>query len=324
MRRFMVAGVVLLAALAVAAPATAAPPCTGDDDGALKLRAPDRVAYDREGVIVVDGSNGWLTEGMSNARLDMRDAATGAVFYSRDFTAEEMAAMTDLERFDGQRFTFYVFLNRGDGPAIIRLAYDRAKSPDYKAGPCSMVIERMVSPFAGIAPKISASDLFSGYNKDQAVIKIVSKQPNCDVTPVQPVTVTLRGEGRKVVVRNADPCTIESKRWSQKGRAPGLDFAGNRVSRNELRLYLRTTGSRSFDRYYRLTVQRGQRAVLRRWINAWVYVTPTKRFWEGSDAFWNYCIRGNRDILSSGGRLYCVRYRQTDRQVFVSRKPPRR
>lgn len=32
---------------------------------------------------------------------------------------------------------------------------------------------------------------------------------------------------------------------------------------------------------------------------------PSRRIWEGSDAFFNYCLMGEGHIRSSGGHLYC-------------------
>lgn len=40
--------------------------------------------------------------------------------------------------------------------------------------------------------------------------------------------------------------------------------------------------------------------------------------WQGTDAFWNVCIRGNRDLVSSGGRLYCSDFVSSPASVRVS------
>jgi hypothetical protein len=68
----------------------------------------------------------------------------------------------------------------------------------------------------------------------------------------------------------------------------------------------------------KLAVKVAGKTVMRRTVYADVTTVRDKRIWDGTDAFFNYCLKGNHELTSSGGRLYCVKSGSTEE--FVSFK----
>jgi hypothetical protein len=119
------------------APAPPADPVTqADCEDAFKVQAAGKqVSVRRKLPVAVFGGAYANALGVTALRLEMKDSATGRVFYSHDFSAREIddVALAD----QSERTRFFMRLDRGDGPAFAQLSWTgwggcqgQARTPD--------------------------------------------------------------------------------------------------------------------------------------------------------------------------------------------------
>ena len=119
---------------------------------------------------------------------------------------------------------------------------------------------------------------------------------HCSEVSSQKVTVSVRGAGRSARFTRTEACG----RFSGPSRRLGPLLVGPGDS-----------GTLDFDSYGRgaaqLTVKVGGHVVLRRTVRASKRSIPDRRILEGTDAFFNYCIKGGKELWSYQLRRYCIK-----------------
>jgi len=303
------------AAMALLAPAgAAAAPCPAGTQPFVSMNAPAQVAVGRQGLISI-GDNPAADSALPKAgRLEMLDE-NGQVFFAHDVSATELSDYN----LGLKRGLFYVRLDPGDPYAIIRLSLTQSffqLEPPFASGDCQLVLERQVTPAAPVHPKL----LLTGLG-DEAAVRIIHPR-GCDLAPLLPVSLRVQQGGRKASFVLADSCDEARDGWLRHGRVTGISFSQHRASAREVRLVLSPATWRDSKKPYRLTLSYNGGVRVRRWAAVNTLRTPAKRIWEGTDRFWNYCIRENKDTLSSGGRLYCVEPGSADAWVTLYRRKP--
>lgn len=273
----------------------------------VRVGAPSETPYGRKTTVTLGAAYGSDNEtNIERMRLEMLDQATGEVFFAHDFTRDQMDALNYL----GDDIKFFIQLDRGDGPAVVRVSYGVGLGGDLLPEPafCQVVIERTVVPTRGVAPRVSM------YEDDEGGTIDIKTPSNCERTSVTPVTVSITSEGRRARYTVPDPCV---KRMQRRGSVPRLD-----VSAGVGWVQLWPTKGADFGRRYRVTVAVDGRVAIRRWAFAYYMRFPATRVWEGTDRFVNYCINESKRIWSSGGRLYCTVPSSYARDLAFTKRNP--
>ena len=255
---------------------TAAASCA---DPALELTGARRVARGSTGPIEVEEALVGAST-YSDVRLTMADAETGHVFYERRFTARDRRQLGRFETVD-----FFISLDPERRPATVRLTWSQT---DYDGDVRACDASLGVLPMEGRRPAF--------YVRGGGVGELVPRGRRCWEVRGVPVVVTVRAGGRSATFRRRDACEV----FTGVGRTIG----GLRTRRTAY-------GTISFTALgvgrAGLTIRVGGRVVLRRSVVSRIRSRPDRRIWEGTDAFFNYCIKRNREIHSYGLRLYCIK-----------------
>jgi hypothetical protein len=252
----------------------------------------DRIAAGRWMPIRV--SEGRVLADAVQMRLEMKDAATGRVFYAHDFTKRRISDLTldDL--------LFYMELDRGDGPAYAQLAWTgrdgcigTARTPD-------------VRPVTGSRGRIKPLAVMPG-NPDDAGLRFGARPgKSCLLTAMTKMRVKVTSAGRSKTFRLNGPCGQWNKHSARMRhvRVRLYDSADLRGP-SYLSLAPRPSAGENGKRVT-VSVYQGKRRVLRQGFEAVWDRIPDEKVWEGTDRFWNFCINGLRTTYSQGGRLYCI------------------
>ena len=316
MRTYCLAVVSCAAGLLLLPGAVQAAPCPAGVESALTMKAPPEAAVGRQALVrVAFNHNGDPYPDADAARLEMLDEQ-GRPFFVHDFTYTELL---DLQYSFKSRL-FYVRLDPGDQFADLRLTITQTYSsmqPPYGSTDCEVVQQARVSVTAGVRPLVR----FAKHGLDFAKVRITHPR-GCDVAPVEPVALRVRQGSRAMTLTLNDACDDANEGWRRRGRVAGLSFRGSRPRREQLQLIIGPATWRESRMPYRLTLSYAGRVVARRWAAVGAYRIPSRRVWEGSDRFWNYCIRENKDVFSSGGRLYCIEPGSASRWVSLYRRKP--
>jgi hypothetical protein len=208
-------------------------------------------------------------------------------FYAHAFTSKEL---NNLEA--ENTLTFFIEFSRGQGPAVVTLAYDESVLTTTLSSPvCTMSKSVQVSPIVGAVPTARFTD-------DPSDASILFAAPGgCSKTRIVPATVTVTGHGAHMRAKTADAC---SGHWTRRGSIPGVSIGWSANSRGEF--VFAPSGS---NESYQVTVRVKGHVAKRGSLNAVYFVVPSKRIWEGTDAFVNYCIDGNHTVYSLHHKLYC-------------------
>ena len=251
----------------------------------------DRVAANRWMPITVAEKDILATA--SRMRLEMKDAASGRVFYAHDFTK---AQISDLLIDDAP---FYMELDRGDGASYAELTWTGTNGC---VGSARTVDVRPVPGSAGrTQPVRSVPGL-----PDEAGLRFGPRPGNhCLLTAMEKMRVKVTSAGRSKTFRLDGHCGSWDKRGARMRHVRVRLYDSNLRGPAWLSLAARPSAGESGKRVT-VSVYEGRRRVLRQAFESVWDRIPDRKVWEGTDEFWNYCINGLRRTYSQGGRLYCI------------------
>lgn len=249
-------------------------PCT---DPALKMGGATRVAHKSTGLISVEDS--VIGGDYSDVTLVMADTGTSTAFFKHTFNGGELADLRDFETLQ-----FFIDLDPERRPAIVVLSW-KQKDLDSES---TCVLTQRVASYRGRKPAF--------YARGGGVGQIVPRGQRCWETRGDRSVVTVTAGGRRARFTRTDACL----RFKGAGRVIG----GMRVSSNEY-------GGVDFSSLGRgratVRVQVNGATVLKRTVISRIRSRPDRRVFDSTDAFFNYCIKGNRELFSYQLRLYCIR-----------------
>lgn len=200
-----------------------------------------------------------------------------------------------------------VYFKEGDGPAVLTYQWEETPAPYEDDTPrCSRTVSQVVRPIAGTPPTAAVRKTRSG-----VVMKVGQLCRDYYTATAGRVSISVSSRGRRTAITRNDQC---SKRWSNKTDLPrGGDWSLRRFADRVLFLpdFQKSGKSRlEFSIRARDEILVEGRFVIE------TSITPSRRIYEGTDAFVNYCINESVRIWSHNGRLYCqtpkqARYRLT-------------
>lgn len=125
-----------------------------------------------------------------------------------------------------------------------------------------------------------------------------------------------------MVLRTQNVCG-KARGWRRRGSLPGLAvWPSPLFGEYSVSFGVANRARPNFGAVYRVAIHyEGVR--FRRWLWIQREDTPSRRIWEGTDAFWNYCVNGGHKTYSSGGWLYCVKPGRHVEYAYFYRKRPR-
>ena len=267
------------------------PPLQCPGDYAIKAGG-DRIATSRWMPITV--SEGSASAGAKQVRLEMKVSATGRVFYSHDFTKRQISDLTIDDAL------FYMQLDRGDGPSFAQLTWTGS---DGCTGSARTGDVRRVKGAKGRVRRVGA---MPGRPDDAGLRFGPRPGRSCLLTALRKLRVKVTSAGRSKTFRLNGWCG----RWNKSGARMRhvrvrLFEAGDLNGPAWLSLAPRPPAGENGKRVT-VSVYEGRRRVLRQAFESVWDRVPDRKVWEGTDAFWNYCINGLKTTYSQGGRLYCI------------------
>jgi hypothetical protein len=190
----------------------------------------------------------------------------------------------------------------GDGPSselTLRWPYRDSDFPTENL--CRM--ERWLS--VRVAPRDIAYDLRLGINGDVTLAGGVHSINQCSAYSPRKLQLTVESQGRRARVDYSDQCFPLADRTRARRKHHGWSLSAGYWGP---KLSVSPTSGPASQRF-RITLRVGTK--VRRWTET-AYrertpAAPPRRYWEGSDEYWNYCVRGGRDIRQQDGRKYCDR-----------------
>lgn len=199
------------------------------------------------------------------------------------------------------------YFKEGDGTAVLTYSWEETPFPlDGGAPDCSRTVSQVVRPIAGTPPTASVRKTRTGL-----VMKVGQLCRDYYTSIAGTVSISVSSRGRRAAITRNDQC---SKRWSNKTDLPrGGDWSLRRYADRVL-----FVPDFQHDGKSRLEFSiRARDVVLAEGtFTVATSITPSRRIYEGADAFVNYCINYSIQIWSDDGRLYCqtprrARYRLT-------------
>jgi hypothetical protein len=204
-----------------------------------------------------------------------------------------------------------VHFEPGDGPARLTVWWDEDEVRDY-FGPCRWTFSKVITPRDPSTPSLIGPDKTTafGYNFEDALewtFDVANSLP-------KPVSLTVRWRGSKA--------TIATTPWSYE--APEPKWTGTRTTHRFI-LDGSEDGSKPYVEFRRReranppgtkgtafwsssfnggVLARGSFRVRVRAKHG-KHGKARHKIWEGTDAFFNYCLKKHKDVISQGGRLYC-------------------
>jgi hypothetical protein len=297
-RRAMLVVVPILccvAAALLAAPASAAP-CPPEVSAALALHAPERAAYER-------GFSAHISRPFTEERVDVeglrisfQPASKGGKLASA-FTASPDPPKAEFEGFETRTLWFA----SGDGPGLLTARWTQG---DHETGVvCEESQSIEIRPIRGRLSPVHA-ELRWEKGSHEFTLEMpcaAGKKEEFEMVSPAPVLVTIKGADGRKIARVPDVClesrfkAFETRNWAiyrtLVGDNVGIQVSSFGVRRPALmRFEVRQAGQLTAQGRFRI----------------WDQSRPSRRIYEGSDAFVNYCIDETREIRSSHGRLYCV------------------
>ena len=247
----------------------------------LRLRGATRVAHDTTGPVNVTLDAGDYDSYAGGAVLTMAPAHGGKAFYKHTFTGADDGVLAD-----GDPMEFFIDLDPERKPATVTLTW--AQTTLNAAAPVSCTARLNVFSVRGKAPTFFARGGGTG--------ELIGRGEHCFEVRGTKVSVTVRGGGHTAHFTREDAC----HRFKGAARRLGA-----------LRVSQTAYGTLAFSSYgsgsARLTVKVGRRVVLRRTVLASVASRPDRRIFQGSDAFFNYCLKSGKELFSYQLRLYCIK-----------------
>lgn len=247
------------------------------DKPLLSLKGATQVARGSTGQIDAIFADDYSSTYAGDAKVVMADARTGKTFF-KDTIGDDLGP-------DRSRVSMFIDLDPERRPATVTLTWTQRTLQEVTVA-CSSVLR--VKAIKGKRPSFYVRGGSSG--------ELVPRGARCWETRGERVTVTVAAGGRRARFTRTDACLLF------KGR--GRTIGGVRVARNQygsIDFFSRSRGSA------RVTVKVGRRTVLRRTVVSRQRSRPDRRVWEGTDAFFNYCLKLDKELFSSGLRLYCIK-----------------
>ena len=293
----MLAFIVLVGRAALAPSRAAAALCPPEALPAFSLVAPERAAYER-------GFSAYISGGFEaeNLRISFQPELKGDKLASA-FTANPPKAKYEDDEYE----TPTLWFARGDGPGILTASWTQKNWEDrvFGGGVCEESESIEIRPIRGRLSKVGAELRWEKGSTEFTLDLPCSagKKEEFEIVSPAPVLVSIRGAGGRKVVRVPDVClesrfrTFETKYWQAYrssllvGEKAGIQVSSFGVRRPAL---------------MRFEVRQAGQLTARGRFRIWDRSRPSRRIYEGSDAFVNYCIDETRKIRSSHGRLYCV------------------
>lgn len=265
---------------------TSPQPCASGTSPELSFSGPSVVVYGRQGDVSVNSTA--YGGNPTNAVLTMQAIGSAQPFYAHAFTSNEL---NNVEA--ENTLTFFIEFSRRDGPAVVTLAYEESVlTTTLSSAECTMSKSVQVSPIVGAVPTARFVD---GHSNASILF---AAHGGCSQTRIVPATVTVTGHGAHLTARTDDAC---SGHWTRQGRIPGVSTGWTASSARGTFSFGPNGSNESYD----VTVRVNGHVVSRGSLNAVYFVVPSKRIWEGTDAFVNYCIDGNHTVYSLNNNLYC-------------------
>jgi hypothetical protein len=253
---------------------------TGCQRPLLRLTGATRLAHATTGPVSVRMKDDFETEYKGEAVLMMALAGNGKVFYTHPFTRADARALRA-----GDPVEFFIDLDPKRKPATVTLTWKQVTYGEELVD-CSARLD--VASVRGSRPRFGMRSGGTG--------ELMPRGRRCWEVRGEKVTVTVRGGGRTARFTRRDAC---------------LRFSGRARRVGALRVRQTPWGTLEFESYgsgsAALTVKVGRRVALRRTVVASVRSTPDRRIFEGTDAFFNYCINGGKELFSYQLRLYCIK-----------------
>jgi hypothetical protein len=248
---------------------------------ALLLSGAQSVAHGTIGPVNVTASNSHGVEYGGGALLTMADdAQTGKVFYRRTFTAGDDDTLRD-----GDPVEFFIDLDPERTPAIVTLTWKQAP---LLGDPIGCTARMPVASIRGSRPRF--------YVRGGGVGELIQRGRRCWEVRGTRVVVTVSAGRRAARFIRTNGCGLF--------RGPGRTVGKLHVRRTAYGTLSFTSRGRGRAR---LMVRISRRVTLRRTVITRVRSRPDRRIFEGSDAFFNYCIKRNKELFSYRVRLYCIK-----------------
>jgi hypothetical protein len=275
-------GIVALVA-PTAAQAQTAPPACSPDKGTVLLDAPESVAYGRPFTVRFTGNPVGRNFVLEVLDLDGR-------------------TVLDSERteFAGLDNSLEIELGAPFAPGVLTAV----ASWDHRTAGCRVTATRQVTVWSGSRPAFQ-------FKRDppEELALLINEDGCTGAVGRARVTVDFTYRGAKRLIRrrytNNDPCEY----WdvSGKGAIPGV-----RIVNALGRLLLRPPRCCSYYSQIRMRVRREGETVVNGYVYAWNFRVPPqraryRRVWQGTDGFFNYCVKKGKELYSQGLRLYCLK-----------------
>lgn len=292
----MLAFVVLAGRAALAPSRAAAALCPPEAAAALVLHAPERAAYERGFSAHISRP---FTEGrvdVEGLRISFQPASKGSKLASA-FTANPNPPKTEFEGFETRTLWFA----RGDGPGMLTASWTQSDRETGVACEESKSIE--IRPIRGRLSHVSAELRWEKGSREFTLDLScpAGKKEEFELASPAPVLVTIKGADGRKIARVPDVCLESSfKAFETQHWAIYRTLVGDNVGIQVSSFGVRKPALMRFE-----VRQAGQLTAQGRF-RIWDRSRPSRRIYEGSDAFVNYCIDETREIRSSHGRLYCV------------------
>ncbi len=282
---------------ALAPSKAAASLCPPEVVPALVLHAPERAAYERGFSAHISRTADGHVEDL---RVSFQPASKGSELASA-FAADPNPPKAEFEGFETRTLWFA----RGDGPGILTASWTQKDRPSI--GENGVLCEESKSveirPIRGRLTRVRA-ELRWEKGSHEFTLELpctAGKEEEFETVSPAPVLVSIRGAGGRKIARVPDVCldsrfkAFETKRWAVYRTLVG-DTAGIQVSS----FGIRSPALMQFEvRQAGRLIAKGQFRIRDR-------SRSSRRIYEGSDAFVNYCIDETKAIRSSHDRLYCV------------------
>lgn len=247
----------------------------------FKLSGATKVATGSTGLVRVTRIDHGDYNYDGGAKLVMADRAAGKPFSTRRFAAEH-----DEDAADDNGAQFFVGPDRI--PAVVTLTWPQRPAYIFGHPSATCTASLAVRSIEGKAPRF--------YVVGGATGELIPRGQRCWEARGTRTTVTVSANGRHATFTRDDACA------RFRGRARTL--GGLHVSRSE-------HGTISFLSLgigrAQLSVRVGRQVVLRRTVISKVKSRPHRPVWQGTDEFFNYCVKGGKELYSYQLQLYCVR-----------------
>jgi hypothetical protein len=253
----------------------------GCESPALRLSGATRVAHGTTGPVNVTLDEDADASYEGGAVLAMALAHDGRTFYRHHFTAADNRRLGADDEIG-----FFIDLDPRRKPATVTLTWSQKAFGAEEPATCTAHLN--VASVRGSTPRFFA--------RGGGIGELIPRGRHCWEVRGEAVTVTVSGAARTARFTRRDAC---------------LRFKGRARRLGALRVSQTAYGTLEFSSHgrgsARLTVKVGHRVALRRTVLSSVHSSPDRRVFEGTDAFFNYCLKHNKELFSYQLRLYCIK-----------------